>query len=209
MIDKDGFVRADFMDLRRVHPPESRTADIEAIVDSLTTQPIYMPNCCVSLSRPMIEALAVEICDQDLILSIGCGSGLLETLLLVMAKVNIVGVEVPSCPNIFLPSSRFIQVQSTTSVYDEAMLASVIMFVYPRSIDLIIRYLNSFIRGAWQLLVVICPRDEWEDMKARLEEWTTSIKILSGIGFANHEIVAVATVKESESAVSKAVTNVS
>ena len=100
----------------------------------------HFSDCCAGVSRPLIQTLVYRLpVDPAIVLSIGSGSGLLEATLLhhSYGKLNLYGVEVPSCVNLHLPPERLLRVPCTRSLHSDAFFASALLFVYPRSAELI------------------------------------------------------------------------
>ncbi|RMZ30243.1 hypothetical protein D0859_05656 [Hortaea werneckii] len=124
----------------------SSPANLMHLYDQLCTSPKHFADCCVGISQPLLATLASRLPRSPaLILSIGSGSGLLEAMLLKHSEkpLDLFGVEVSSCVNKHLPPDRLAKVPSTTSLHSDAMLASSLMFVYPRMPALITAYLDA------------------------------------------------------------------
>lgn len=159
---------------------------------TLSDHPSFLPDCCVALSKSFLITLHTELkAAGGLVLSVGCGSGLLEMLLLDLGELNLVGVEIPSCPNLYLSPVHHIQVSDSYTLSDEALLATSIMFVYPRSSNLLQRYLAAYADAAMTTVVLICPKIEWPEFRDILSEYCSKYKVLTGPAFSNHEILAV------------------
>ena len=100
-------------------------------MDKLNEKPVHFSDCCLALSRPLLDVLVDRLPKHPaLILSIGCGSGLLESLLLRASAsnherpLNLYGVEVETCVDKHLPHDRLLRVQSTDTLHTDAILAS-------------------------------------------------------------------------------------
>lgn len=147
----------------------------------------HYPDCCVGVSEPMVEDLRLRLpLSPALILSIGCGSGMLEALLHDRG-VNIYGVEVPSCENKYLPNERFLRVQTTQSVHKDAILASTVLFVYPRSLELILAYARHFTNGALDEILWLGHQSDAPDYRGLLTSLFESVTTLDMPGMAPYE----------------------
>ncbi|TKA80958.1 hypothetical protein B0A55_02398 [Friedmanniomyces simplex] len=134
----------------------------------LSDKPKLFADCCAGLSRPMLKTLESRLPQHPAtVLSIGCGSGLLEELLLCATddKVNVFGVEVPAGVNKYLPQDRLLRVPCTASLHPEAWLASTLLFVYPRQPALLRRYAESFVHGALEQVVWLGHRSDWPEIQ--------------------------------------------
>ncbi|KAF2721165.1 hypothetical protein K431DRAFT_224806 [Polychaeton citri CBS 116435] len=161
----------------------------------LTLVSKHVPDCCAGLSRPLIDALVKQLPDcPALALSVGCGSGLLESMVLDAAggNINLRGVEVASCVNIYLPEDRFWPVQDTRCLHDDAMLASALMFVYPRQAKLVCDYIEECRTGALETLLWLGPKCDWPEYSSLLQKAFSKVEIVGGNAVADNEILAVA-----------------
>ena len=169
---------------------------METIFSKLTGSAAQVPDCCVGLSLPLLDTLVSRLPVQPaLILSIGSGLGLLEALLLhkTSGTLNIFGVEVPSCDNKYLPMKRALVVQGTASIHPDAMLASTLMFVYPRQPSLVARYLESSIDGALEQVIWLGHRNDWADVDMLLQAAFCELDMVEGPGLAAYELMAIAS----------------
>lgn len=175
----------------------------EAILESLNEEPTHFPGCCPAISRLLI-CLLIDWLPRDpaLTLSIGCGSGLLEAVLLDASiehhgeLINLHGVEVESCVNSYLPAGRFMKVPDTGSLCDEAMLASALLFVYPRSPKLIKAYLSTFSTGTLETVFWLGHRNDWAVFAESLCNAFPCVQILDGPGIAEYELLVIASVSD-------------
>ncbi|CZT17006.1 uncharacterized protein RCC_02838 [Ramularia collo-cygni] len=131
---------------------------MQTVLTHLSDEPKLFPGCCSNLSKPLVETLSSSIPKNSLVFSVGAGSGLLERLMLEHG-VNIRAVEVMSCANLFFPEERMVRVPTPTSLHPDAVEADVLLFCYPRSRDLVEKYLKA--PGAMQQAIFISHRDEW------------------------------------------------
>lgn len=169
---------------------------MEAALSKLGRQPVHFPDCCAGISWPLMEVLASRLPRHPgLVLSVGSGSGLLEAMLLHATDhhVNICGVEVAAAVNRHLPPQRVLRVPRSASIHADAMLASSLLFVYPRSAALIARYLD-FIDGALEQLVWLGHRNDWPDAKIIVMRSFERLQLVAGDGLPEYELLAIATV---------------
>ncbi|OCL10619.1 hypothetical protein AOQ84DRAFT_211968 [Glonium stellatum] len=165
---------------------------------SLNELPKHFPGCCMSLSNLILGQIAQILPHRSkFILSIGCGSGLLEALLLQYDPgLAINGVEVYSDPpvNRYLMSKDVTAVGGTWDVTDLAASAAAWMFVYPREPRLVDRYLQTH-GGSKDVEMVIWvgPRADWADFETPfLRSALNQIEIHADVMLAPYEMVIVA-----------------
>lgn len=170
-------------------------------LDSLGKEPAHFADCCVAVSRPLIQAVAARLPRSPaLVLSIGSGSGFLENLLLeyvtrshYASPLDLYGVEVPSCANKHLPAECLLRVDSTTSLYTDAVFASALLFVYPRQVSLIAQYLNVCLGGALESLLWLGHRNDWPDAASLICAAFDHVEYYDGPGFVEYELLVIAT----------------
>lgn len=160
----------------------------------LSEVPTFWPDTCHAVSRPLIDALADRV-EEGTIMSVGCGSGLLEYLLLQgpFRFLDVRGVEVPSCPIKYLPEDRLLRVSSTRSVHPDAILAAVLMFIYPREVSLVQSYLQECLSCALEKLVWLSHRDDWPAYKPLLEQSFTYVEEVECHGLPSYELLVIAS----------------
>lgn len=163
-------------------------------------EPAHFADCCVAISRPLIEAIAVHLPPKpSLILSIGSGRGLLEHLLLQYMSaedatpVDLYGVEVPTCVNKYLPEGRVLRVASTSTLYADAMFASALLFVYPRQVSLIAQYLDACLNAALEKVLWLGHRSDWPDAEGTVSAAFSSLEYYSGPGLTDYELLVIAS----------------
>ena len=166
----------------------------------LTDEPKHYAGCCLAISEPLLQALLSTLPrGSDLVFSVGCGSGLLEGLLLHASgsEVNLFGIEVTSCPCTFLPSKRVLRVSDTRALHPDAILASVLVFVYPRVPALVASYIDTCASGALDRLVWLGHRSDWADSEKNIYDSFADVKVVEDAGLPDHEIMVVATAPRS------------
>lgn len=170
------------------------------ILPQVVDEPKLFAGCCLAISKPLLQALISTLpCKPELILSVGCGSGLLEKLLLQLSNdtLDLYGVEVPGCPCPFLPVERVLRVSGSRSLHSDAILASVLVFVYPRVSTLIASYLEVCVDGALEKLVWLGHRSDWLDSKKLIFDSFIDVQMVENAGLPDHEIMVVATTPKS------------
>jgi len=169
---------------------------MQAILARVDDEPQQFAGCCLAISKPLLETLLTTLPrGPDLVLSVGSGSGLLEAMLLQMSRddLNLFGVEVPSCDCAYLSSQQVLRVTGTRSLHPDAILASVLMFVYPRVASLIASYIDACADGALEKLVWLGHRSDWVDCEAIIKDSFFSVEVVPNAGLPGHEIMVVAT----------------
>lgn len=167
------------------------------------------PDCCLSLSTKLIDTIT-NIFHQraisGLVLSIGSGSGLLESLLLSIwstqpgCELQLEGVEVSNSSgtpiNRYLPEPCYSTVKGTWDLSPRAKDAAALLFVYPRHSDLIKSYLGKYhatMDSKLRLVIWLGPKCDWDDHVDSFMEAgvSTSVQILEDCGLAEYEMLAI------------------
>ncbi|KAJ8076408.1 hypothetical protein PM082_000831 [Marasmius tenuissimus] len=145
-------------EIESFHPP---------LLPQLTGEPQSHPDSCLSFSLPLLRAVHELLpAAPDLTLSIGSGSGLVESLLQTITEpysLNLVGVEVMPSPNKYLPPTSHRCVQGTWALDPLSKAAKAWLFVYPKRVGLIEEYLNAHKTDGVQTVVWNGPRRDWEE----------------------------------------------
>lgn len=169
-------------------------------MNSLGQQPAYFSGCCFALSKPLLSMLLDRLPHRPaMTLSIGCGSGLFESMLLEASRnghgrpVNLYGVEVESCANGYLSNDRLLRVPSTVALHPDAILASCLIFVYPRDASLIERYVQSFSKGALETVFWLGHRNDWSAFEAPMHRAFSSVEYVEAEGIAESELIVIAS----------------
>ncbi|ETS82876.1 hypothetical protein PFICI_04752 [Pestalotiopsis fici W106-1] len=189
----------------------------------LDKEPTRHPDCCLSLSSTLLDVLtsivshcAARTNADQLVLSIGSGSGLLEALLLErwaggatngVSHLFIEGVEVqkpggdtPSLLNKYLPEQHHSAVKGTWDLSPRAADAVVLIFVYPRSPALLRRYLEEATceealgRNRFQLAIWLGPKCDWTEFEgcfAGFSGWNLRVIPDEESGLFGYEMLAV------------------
>lgn len=176
---------------------------MQALLADVGDEPHQFAGCCLAISKPLLQALSSTLPrEPNLILSVGCGSGFLEGLLLQMlpGELNLFGVEVPSASCDYLPAGRVLKVTGTRALHSDAIIASVLMFVYPRVPDLIASYVDAFADGALEKLVWLGHRSDWADSQKIIYDSFVDVNVVANAGLPGHEIMVVATFPRSGTA---------
>lgn len=129
----------------------------------LSKTSIQHPHCCASLSYEIISLLAEDIQRAPHItLSIGSGSGLLEALLQQYASDAIIeGVEVAEDVNRYLPKEKLHIVGGTWDLCDRASAADTWLFIYPKDVLLVGKYLEAYGKGTEKRIIWLGPQADW------------------------------------------------
>lgn len=146
---------------------------------TISPVPTHYPECCLSISEGLFTCIArclseVTRClvpitesrvEKTTILSIGCGTGFLESLLTIHLQehgfcVKVAGVEVPSADVRYLTSDLVSYVSGTRGISHRAASADILLFIYPRDGDLIRQYLTLFSSNV-RMVLWLGPRADW------------------------------------------------
>ncbi|MCJ1440649.1 MAG: hypothetical protein MMC23_001135 [Stictis urceolatum] len=176
----------------------------------LTSTSIRHPDCCLSLSEPLLDTLlSLDYSGDAYILSIGSGTGLLEALLIDRTEkasatttsssgsVTIRGVEVLDSPNKYLAEDQLYLAAGTWDICPAADEATVWMLVYPRDVDLLAKYIKMH-RGQHQKVrkvIWLGPIVDWESYRPLLQSWCGSeVRELKGAkcGIEEYEMMGIA-----------------
>jgi hypothetical protein len=152
--------------------------------------------CCAHVSPRLITTLLAKLpTAPGVVLSIGCGKGLLEEALLRASRgtLNLYGVEVETCPNKFLAHERLLRVPNSFALHADAILADAWMFVYPRSISLVERYLAAFVRGVLGTVVWLGPSEEFPEARQVLQSSFAQLEILGSPVLPAYETLCIAS----------------
>lgn len=181
------------------------------ILPRLSNTPSRHPDCCISLSSTLLSTITAslrESLQSGLVLSVGSGAGLLEALLYAMwtsscasqsTNLLIEGVEVMGSatsalhsPNKYLPEECFDTVMGTWAVSSRIKEAVALMFIYPRSTELVRLYLQE--AGLFSVALWLGPNCDWAEFKSCFtdKDWVP-VRLMCGkeVGLAEYESMAV------------------
>lgn len=152
---------------------------------SLSSAPVSASHADSSLS----SILVFTLCDilphsPALTISIGHGHGLLEAYLLKASPtLNLLGIDVVNNAPQYLPEPQIRILTSRTALPVEAWVTEAWMFVYPKDMGLLGRYLQAYGRGAVSAIIWIGPRMDWEDFERGIPEegWTREVPQVNGL----------------------------
>jgi hypothetical protein len=176
----------------------------------LSPTPAHHPDCCLSLSSTLPDQIIKYLPDTDSsIASIGCGSGLLEALLLQQKPgLKLVGVEVASCHVKYLPKDQVHIVKGTWDISVVAKYADVWLFVYPRTTKLLATYLEAAEAADVKAVMWIGPSADWMDFETVFRQNAfDDIKMVEDAGIAGYETMAVITRSVTQAELSKSTSN--
>lgn len=152
----------------------------------LSDKPVRHPKCCLSLSQPLLDTLGRVLQENldppGLVLSVGCGTGLLEELLhrhvaaggLRVEGVEVAGEDAHGVFLAYLPEDRAHTVPGTWALSRRAADAAALLFVYPRSEGLVRRYVQQAREtapgGGGRLVLWLGPAADWDVFRGALED---------------------------------------
>lgn len=170
----------------------------------LSAKPHHFPDCCVSLSTQLVDHLSTLISTRSPILSIGCGTGLLEAYLQQQrSDWTIEGVEVDASSqlaiarvNRYLPSASVHIVPGSWALCERAQNAPVWLFVYPRQAKLVHAYVEKYVADNVQMIVWLGARADWADFGPCFEPlerlgWSVERVLGETCGLVEYEMMAV------------------
>ena len=150
--------------------------------EEISNNPKQHPDCCLSLSQKVLDTLEELIrryvCTNGRstsLLSVGCGSGLFEALLAShlqkhgLKHVLVEGVEVPSTEAPYLNAEEVHRVHGSWDIFGGARNADVLLFVYPRTGQLIQQYLKNY-QANTRLVIWLGPRADWSEQEPLLRD---------------------------------------
>ncbi|KAI3393582.1 hypothetical protein diail_3931 [Diaporthe ilicicola] len=179
----------------------------------LSDTPSRHPDLCLSISTKLIRTLAAILAASgpdrrnDLVLSVGSGSGLLEAHLLNYlvslpnhaSTFTVQGVEVRSSPsagpvNKYLPEDHAATVRGTWELSPLLDTTGTLLFVYPRDPGLVSRYLESA-PASLRAVIWLGPRADWEVFGSCFQglDGCGDVSVMEGedAGVAGFEMMAV------------------
>ncbi|OJJ42016.1 hypothetical protein ASPZODRAFT_78019 [Penicilliopsis zonata CBS 506.65] len=164
------------------------------VSSQLSSSPTRFPDCCLAISSTLISSLITLLPKKPAFtLSIGSGSGLLESLLNESnGKVSVQGVEVGSNVNRHLAEEDMHVVAGTWGLYSLAQEAIAWMFIYPREPKLITKYIDTYGDGNVELIIWLGPRVDWPEYELCFRQSSFSVLSFPEIGLAQYEIAVVA-----------------
>ncbi|GAM88861.1 hypothetical protein ANO11243_068950 [Dothideomycetidae sp. 11243] len=155
--------------------------------------PQHHPDCCVALSGGFIELLASHLPKSpELVLSIGCGSGLLEFLLQSQDdRLDLRAIEVDRAVPQYLPESCVSIVDGTWATHPVASEAAAWMFVYPREPKLVRLYIERHMSPLLRSIVWIGPRNDWSDYERLFEHPSWEVKTMDNSSMIAYEVTVL------------------
>lgn len=164
------------------HPPYHNMARPLA---PLSEAPASIRHADSSLSSTLISTLGTLLpCSPALAISIGQGHGVLEAYLLQYdPDLNILGIDVGVKEPQYLPDSAIRLVNSTAALSVEAAVAEAWMFVYPKDLGLVGRYMHEYGSGAVNVIIWIGPRMDWIEVEREFpgHGWNTEVPFVNGL----------------------------
>lgn len=190
-----------------------RRAQSQMDLPKLNDTPTRHPDFCLSISTKLTHTLKTIVTtngpdsNDNLILSVGSGSGLLEAHLLKhltslptpTSTFTVQGVEVRSSStaapvNRYLPEQHSATVRGTWELSPLLDAADTLLFVYPREPGLVTRYLDAR-PASLRVVLWLGPRADWEVFGGCFQglEGFGDVDIIEGgsAGVAEFEMLAV------------------
>jgi hypothetical protein len=140
---------------------------------SLSTSPKRHTDCCLAISRQLVEFIVSHVQPaHPSILSIGSGSGLLESIIqqshpnVLVNGVEVMGLDGSSAVNKYLEPEDLFLVKGTWETYEKALDYGTWLFIYPRESRLIEKYitlLNS--KANVHYILWAGPRVDWPEFE--------------------------------------------
>lgn len=162
-----------------------------------SVEPKHHPDCCMAISQSLLHNLANLLPHGPAIsvLSIGSGTGLLESLLfdLLDDSYDVCGVEVSPNVNKYLPEQNMFFVGGTWDLCSQAGRSHVWIFTYPREPKLIKQYLELHDHVNLSKIIWLGPKMDWQDYEGVFSSSKLSrLTVLEDCGAAAYEMVVVA-----------------
>ncbi|THC99129.1 hypothetical protein EYZ11_001380 [Aspergillus tanneri] len=161
---------------------------ISGLSKTLPSTPTTFPNCCLSMSTPLLNHLSCLLPQRpNYTLSIGSGSGLLEALLVHRhPNLCIQGVEVHSSVNRYLADEDVHVVGGTWDLLPPLPLPALLPSEQQQS-------------GAGETGKIgisgprACPRVDWPDYEAVFRGWFVNMEF-EDVGLPEYEMLVVARI---------------
>ncbi len=170
------------------------TDDALSPLPVLTTQPAVYSGCCLALSNSLLIHLhALLSSASQLTLSIGCGFGLLEALLLQSPySLRVIGIEVEPSSNRYLPSHAHRVVHGTRFLDSLAAEATTWLFIYPRRVGLVQEYMAEYGQDSVEQIVWAGPQADWPCYADKFPAWNVQTHSADTMGGRACELIAIA-----------------
>jgi hypothetical protein len=168
-----------------------------AISFASSVEPKHHPDCCMAISQSLLHNLAnlFPLGPAISVLSIGSGTGLLESMLsqILDDSYDLCGVEVSPDVNKYLPEQNMFFVGGTWDFCPQASKSHVWMFTYPREPKLITQYLELHDHANLSKIIWLGPKMDWQDYEGVFSSSRFSrLTVLEDCGAAAYEMVVVA-----------------
>ncbi|KAL4941763.1 hypothetical protein BDV06DRAFT_193831 [Aspergillus oleicola] len=169
--------------------------EIHDLSAQLTSSPTAFPNCCLSISIPLLSHLSSLLPKlPHFTLSIGSGPGLLEALIThIHPNVSVEGVEVNSSVNLYIAEENMNTVSGTWDILPRAAQAKAWIFVYPREPKLVAKYIETYKNHREvEMILWLGPRVDWPDYEGCLKNSVFCELNMQDVGLAEYETLVVA-----------------
>lgn len=161
----------------------------------LSRDPIQVADCCSSLSADLLLTFAAILPRPPaLTVSVGSGTGLLETLILRhCCDIRLRAIEVSETVNKYFPKEFMNIVNGTWALCALAGEAAAWIFVYPRQASLLQDYIVKYGNGTVMMIVWLGPRADFAEHGEVLDQlgsaWTA--EIVGDCGLSSYEMLVV------------------
>ena len=159
----------------------------------LSDQSTSNPDCCLFLSLTLLKTITQLLPPAPaLTLSIGSGTGLLEALLLhTRPELCLQGVEISAGINQYLDCDNLVVLKGTWHLCGAAADATAWIFVYPRDVSLLRRYLEDFGNEAVRLIIWLGPKADLSTFGDAIRTPSWRRVLIEDCGLSAYEIMAV------------------
>jgi hypothetical protein len=116
----------------------------DCIVQHCEEVKLLLYHSCIVPTSNMIHTIESHAQNSHSIVSIGCGSGLLESQILLHSNLNVIGVDIMRNSCMFLPEDHFVLLSPKNKKY-EKVNDSILMFCFGSNAQLLSLYLEDYI----------------------------------------------------------------
>lgn len=159
----------------------------------LSILPTHHPDCCCSLSIPLIDTLVKLLWPApSLMISIGSGTGLLEALLLKKrSQITLKAIEASNTANQYMREEDLHIVRGTWDICYLAADAKTWLFVYPREPHLLSRYLQAYGSRSVRLIIWIGPKADFSDYEEAMCMPNWQNRLVEDSGLSHYELMVI------------------
>lgn len=160
---------------------------------ALPSTPTSLFHADSSLSLTLIDTVAALLPQSPaLTISIGCGHGVLEAYLdKSSTRLNVLGIDVVHHSPQFIAEDKLRLLPGTFATSTEALVAEAWLFVYPKDLGLLGRYVKEYGDGKVRTIIWIGPRMDWEDVKKGIPSAGWEMEAQEENGLKDYEALVV------------------